>query len=389
MAPGWTRSPRFRLRDKPLVAPCAPQNTIQIPMAEDQIFRILPNQVDQTLSAALRGWLPGQSWSQIRKLLQSRRVMVSGNLCMDAGRRLTLRDVVKVLPHSMAPPPSAQAVRIYYLDEHVVVVEKPSGVTTVRHAEERDWPKRRRQLQPTLDEMLPRILAKNPRVQGPAVRPGEMKSAQAAGAKKHPPRRQSKGPPLPVRPVHRLDRETSGLIVFARTALAERHLAQQFRHHVTHRRYLAIAQGRVPAQTIASRLVRDRGDGRRGSTTHPELGKHAVTHIKPLEDLEGYTLVECRLETGRTHQIRIHLAEQGHPLCGEKVYHQPLFGAPLADASGAPRLALHAAELGFEHPVTGEHLRFEAALPPDLTAFLHRLRAGARAKPKSPRKGSK
>jgi len=321
-------------------------------MAEAKIFRVLPNQVDQTVSAALRAWLPGQSWSQIRNLLQSRRVMVSGNLCLDAGRRLTLRDVVKLLPHPMAPPPTEQAVRIYYLDEHVVVVEKPSGVTTVRHAEERDWPKRRRQLQPTLDEMLPRILAKKE-------------------AKK----RRHKGPPPPVRPVHRLDRETSGLIVFARTALAERHLAQQFRKHVTHRRYLAVAQGQVKAQTITSRLIRDRGDGRRGSTKNPELGKEAITHVQVLENLQGYTLVECRLETGRTHQIRIHLAEQGHPLCGEKVYHQPLFGEPKLDQSGAPRLALHAAELGFEHPVTGKPLRFEAPLPPDLTNFLHRLRA--------------
>jgi len=333
-------------------------------MPDDTVFRVLPNQVDQTLSAALRTWLPGQSWSQIRNLIQTRRVMVSGNLCLDQGRRLTLRDVVKVLAHSMAPPPTEQSVRICYLDEHVVVVEKPSGVTTVRHAEERDWPKRRRQIQPTLDEMLPKILARKEK-------------------------RRAKGPPPPVRPVHRIDRETSGLIVFARTALAERHLGQQFRHHVTHRRYLAVVQGQVAAQTITTRLVRDRGDGRRGSTNHPELGKEAITHVKPLENLQGYTLVECRLETGRTHQIRIHLAENGHPLCGEKVYNQPLFGPPVPDASGAPRLALHAAELGFEHPVTGEQLRFESPLPPDLTAFLSSLRSGRRSQPKRPPKGSK
>ena len=127
--------------------------------------------------------------------------------------------------------------------------------------------------------------------------------------------------------------------------------------------------GYLPAQTIRSRLVRDRGDGRRGSTTFPDQGKEAVTHIGPVERLAGYTLVACRLETGRTHQIRIHLAELGHPVCGEKVY------GPRTDASGAPRLALHAAELGFVHPTTGEALRWEMPLPPDLATFVERLRA--------------
>jgi 23S rRNA pseudouridine1911/1915/1917 synthase len=154
---------------------------------------------------------------------------------------------------------------------------------------------------------------------------------------------------------------------------------QQFKAHTTHRRYLAVARGRVEAQTIESRLVRDRGDGRRGSTDDPHTGKRAVTHVRPIEffDLsrdEIYTLVECRLETGRTHQIRIHLAERGHPICGERVYHQPLFGKPLADNSGAPRVALHAAELGFAHPITGEQMRFEMPLPKDLQQFIERLR---------------
>ena len=174
--------------------------------------------------------------------------------------------------------------------------------------------------------------------------------------------------------MHRLDRETSGLLVFARTVLAERHLGQQFRQHTTLRSYLAVVHGNVSAETISSRLVRDRGDGRRGSTTNSQLGKTAVTHIRPLERIGPYTLIECRLETGRTHQIRIHLAESGHPLCGEKVYNQPLHGQPKPDTSGAPRLALHAAELGFQHPVTGEMLKFEMPLPADLTEFLHRLR---------------
>jgi 23S rRNA pseudouridine1911/1915/1917 synthase len=279
--------------------------------------------------------------------------MLSGNLCMDAGRRLRLVDVVKLLANPLPPPPKEEAVRIRYLDKDVVVVEKPAGVTTTRHAEERDWPARRRQLQPTLDELLPRVIA---RKEG-----------------------RHKGVPQPVRAVHRLDRETSGLMVFARTAKAEQILAAQFRQHTTHRRYLAVALGAVTAQTIESQLIRDRGDGRRGSSkdSNATVGRHAVTHVQPLESLGDYTLVECRLETGRTHQIRIHLAENGHPLCGEKIYQQPLFGQPTPDRSGAPRIALHAAELGFLHPASGEAMKFASPLPDDLREFLNRLRRAA------------
>ncbi len=322
----------------------------------EHIFRVLPKQVDQTIAAALRQWMPGASWSEVRAMLKARRVMLSGNICADPARRLRLQDVVKILPHPAAPPPKDIDVRIVYLDPHVVVVEKPAGMTSLRHSEERHWPARRKQIQPTLDELLPRILAKRDRSK-------------------------SKRPPAHsrVRAVHRLDRETSGLMVFARTAEAERHLVQQFRRHTTRRRYLAVVLGAVESQTIESRLVRDRGDGRRGSTTLPDAGKRAVTHVRPLEKLGRYTLLECRLQTGRTHQIRIHLAEQGHPLCGEKVYVKPLRGQPIADESGAPRLALHAAELGFQHPITGEPMRFETPLPPDLAAFLNRLGRESRA----------
>ena len=135
--------------------------------------------------------------------------------------------------------------------------------------------------------------------------------------------------------MHRLDRDTSGLLVFARTAEAQQHLEHQFRTHSTRRRYLAVVRGAVESQTIESRLVRDRGDGRRGSTTLPNVGRRAVTHVRAVERLGDYTLIECRLETGRTHQIRIHLSELGHPLCGDKVYGQPLFRPGKPDESGA------------------------------------------------------
>jgi 23S rRNA pseudouridine1911/1915/1917 synthase len=96
------------------------------------------------------------------------------------------------------------------------------------------------------------------------------------------------------------------------------------------------------------------------------------------ERLPGYTLLSCRLETGRTHQIRIHLAELGHPICGEKVYNRTPTGQVLSDPSGAPRLALHAVELGFVHPIAQREMHWEMPLPPDLTAFVERLRSSSR-----------
>src|SRR5262249_31902714 len=147
-------------------------------------------------------------------------------------------------------------------------------------------------------------------------------------------------------------------------------------------RYLAIVPGQVPTQRIESHLVRDRGDGRRGSTNRAVEGsREAITHVELKESLGGYSLLECRLETGRTHQIRIHLAELGHPGCGDPVYHRKPTGELWADKSGAPRLALHAAELGFDHPVTKEHLHWVMPLPADLQAFLDKLRRRGLKKP--------
>jgi 23S rRNA pseudouridine1911/1915/1917 synthase len=183
-----------------------------------------------------------------------------------------------------------------------------------------------------------------------------------------------KGPLPRLRVVHRLDKETSGLVVFARTVAAERDLGKQFHAHSVTRRYLAIVPGFVPPQRIATRFVRDRGDGRRGSTIDPNEGKEAITHVDVIERLPAYTLLICRLETGRTHQIRIHLAELGHPVCGDKVYHHLRDSGERPDHSGAPRLALHAVELGFVHPRTHEELHWEMPLPPDLQAFLEGMR---------------
>jgi 23S rRNA pseudouridine1911/1915/1917 synthase len=175
--------------------------------------------------------------------------------------------------------------------------------------------------------------------------------------------------------VHRLDKETSGLVVFTRTWLAKQSLTAQFRQHTVHRRYLAIAHGDVRSRTVRSFLMEDRGDGLRGSARGtPGAGaREAITHVEKLEALTGgtpATLVACRLETGRTHQIRIHLSEAGHPILGEKVYIRRWAGTLLE----APRLMLHAAELGFVHPSTEHEVRWEQPLPADMAAVLERLR---------------
>ena len=129
---------------------------------------------------------------------------------------------------------------------------------------------------------------------------------------------------------------------------------------------------------MESVLVRDRGDGRRGSSTDPNAdGQRAVTHVRVVEALGDFTLVECRLETGRTHQVRIHLGESGTPLCGERLYDRPPHGPPAPDGSAARRTALHAATLGFDHPASGKRMRWTAPLPRDMRDLLQKLRRQA------------
>jgi 23S rRNA pseudouridine1911/1915/1917 synthase len=169
--------------------------------------------------------------------------------------------------------------------------------------------------------------------------------------------------------VHRIDRATSGLLMFAKSKRAELGLAAQLRVHTMEREYRCVAHGVVTPRRIESYLVADRGDGLRGSTSRVHQGKRAVTHVDVVRTLRGATLCAVRLETGKTHQIRIHLAESGHPLVGEDVYIRDFRGTPIA----SPRLLLHAATLGFEHPITGERVRLAADLPEDFTAVLDRL----------------
>lgn len=339
-------------------------------------YHVTSASADQTLPAALRQFITGLSWSKIKALIAARRVQVNGNLCLDETRRLQAGDVVKVWEQPLAKPADASDVRVVYCDDYLAVVHKPAGITTQRHPEERNWPARRKQLQPTLDELVPLALAKK---LGLRIDPAaEQDRRQAPARRSSRGRKPNERSPYPkVRAVHRLDRDTSGLMVFARTAAAETELIRLFSKHKIERAYLAVVHGHVAAQTLDSYLVRDRGDGLRGSTplgAQAEGAQHAITHVRPLEEFGDYAVVECRLETGRTHQIRIHLAEIGHMLCGERTYvNQP--GQPAtSDISGAPRQALHAGELGFVHPITGQALRFRSTWPRDLGTWLARLK---------------
>jgi 23S rRNA pseudouridine1911/1915/1917 synthase len=316
---------------------------------EPQPFPVTAEETGLTLAALLRRRLPGQSWNQVRRLIETRRVRIGGELCLDPARRLKEGQLVELLPRPLAKPHHQEGIVLRHLDHHLVVVEKPAGVSTVRHPTERAWPQRRKALSPTLEDLVPPLIAR----QEGRVRKG----------------------PLPrLRVVQRLDKETSGLVVFARSVEGERGLGRQFKAHTVIRRYLTLIAGFLPSQRIASFLVRDRGDGRRGSTPIAALGKEAITHVEVVDRLPDYTLLACRLETGRTHQIRIHLAEAGHPICGEKVYQDAAL-----DGSGAPRLALHAAELGFQHPVSGAVMHWTMPLPADLQTLLDRLRGPDRA----------
>jgi 23S rRNA pseudouridine1911/1915/1917 synthase len=269
---------------------------------------------------------------------------------------LNLQSSILNLQSSMTRPVVA------YADPHLVVVDKPAGLTTMRHRHEAAEFGRRAQrfLPTTLADLLPGMLG-------------------ALAAKKHRKHKKEKAA-FPGRSrawaVHRLDKDTSGLVVFARTKEAEGKLGREFRAHTIERCYLAIVRGQAQAGRIESQFVEDRGDKRRGSSVEPGVGMRAVTNVRVVERLGDYTLVECRLETGRTHQVRIHLGETGTPICGEHVYDRPPHGKPLPDASGASRLMLHAASLGFHHPATGKWVQWRSRLPRDMEELLRQLRKG-------------
>jgi 23S rRNA pseudouridine1911/1915/1917 synthase len=165
--------------------------------------------------------------------------------------------------------------------------------------------------------------------------------------------------------VHRLDRDTSGVLVVAKNDEAHHGLAAQFKEKTVHRIYWAIAAGTpMPGQgTLKSTLARHPSDRKRFASSKTGAGKHAVTHFRSLERAGGFSWMECRLETGRTHQIRVHLSELGHPILGD-----PVYGGKFKKT--APRLMLHACELGFNHPRSLARLTFKEPWPTEAARFI-------------------
>ena len=316
---------------------------------EPQRFEIDDEGDGKTLAAVLRTMLPGRSWNQVRGIVSRGHVRTDGVVTTDSAARVKLGQSIELSPSPQKA--KAHVIELLHVDRDVVVVDKPAGLISVPFSGERE----------TLLHLATAAL-----------------------------RRRTRKPTPMLRVVQRLDIDTTGVLVFARTKSAERHLQQQFRVHSVDRRYRALVLGRAQDATYDTPIVRNRGDGLRGrprrGSPRGQNPKEAVTHVQVLDVLEvppslvvgGESLVvsyvECRLETGRQHQIRIHLSEAGHPLVGEKVYIRDYQGPAVRGfTKGQGRPLLHAARLGFEHPSDGGAQAYVRPLPADFEALLDQL----------------
>jgi len=292
--------------------------------------------------------LPDVSRATVQRWIQEGRVLVDGASCRP-------RDAVKtgaVLEVDPLPPPPSDAepdarveLEVVYEDAAVLVVNKPAGLV----------------IHPARGHRSGTL------VNGLLARPGFAAGLAEPAA----------GEALRPGIVHRIDKDTSGLLVVAKTPQSRESLKVQLAAHSAERAYLALTLGVPAPRTIRTHYGRDRRSRLR-FTSRLEEGKLAVTHVRVLERLAGgrAAFVECRLETGRTHQIRVHLSEQSKtPLLADALYGKRPSDPELVSASELiGRQALHAAVLGFTHPVTGERLRFEAPPPPDFASALAALR---------------
>jgi 23S rRNA pseudouridine1911/1915/1917 synthase len=346
-----------------------------VPASRNPGGREAPPPAAPTLAARVRALVPETSWEQARALCRGGKVRVDGRIASDPAWRPEPASRVELMAGAAEAGADAAGTGergpgnatsgagerlgpslVVHADADVVVVRKPAGVLTVPF-DRRD--------RDTLLALTRVALRRLERRRGPRRTGARPAAAGAAVA----------NPTL--RAVQRLDKDTSGLLVFARTVGAQRALQEQLARREVTRRYEALAHGAAADAVYDSWLVEDRGDGLRGSwrpapgeTEPPPGARRAVTRVRVLERLRGATRVACELATGRRHQIRIHLAEAGHPLLGEAVYVRDHRGPRLS----APRPMLHAAVLGFRHPRDGRPLRFEEPPPPDFAEVLERLR---------------
>ena len=286
----------------------------------------------------------GLSRERVKALLAEGRVTVSGRAASQASAKLA-----PATPFAIDLPPAAAAVAeaqdiplaIVFEDEHLIVIDKPAGLVVHPAAG-------------NLDGTLVNALLHHCRGQlsgiGGVARPGI---------------------------VHRIDKDTSGLLVVAKTDRAHEGLARQFANHSILRSYRAVVSGlpKLTTGRIEGAIGRSHVNRKKMAIVEDGRGKHAVTHYKVLEGLKSAALVECRLETGRTHQVRVHMASIGHSLLGDPLYGRtppPL--RPFLDQLDFNRQALHAAELGFVHPVKEETVQFFSAIPADMSALIQGLK---------------
>lgn len=274
----------------------------------------------RTLLEALSALYPDSSKTTLRQMLQSGRVRVNGEIEKNAKRELEDDDNLEVTTKSMqrALPPELS---ILFEDQHVLVVLKANGLLTVATERERDTT-----AQAYLNTYLGSI--------------GEER----------------------IHVVHRLDRETSGVLVFAKHFAAREKLKEQFAEHSVDRVYVAIIEGEMspPEGTIRSHLREMRDLKMVSVKAHPDA-KYAVTHYRTVESKKGWSMLEITLETGRKNQIRAHLSEAGHPIIGDHMYG--------SNVNPIGRLGLHAKLLGFDHPLTGKHMVFTAPVPKSFRAL--------------------
>jgi 23S rRNA pseudouridine1911/1915/1917 synthase len=300
-----------------------------------------PARLDKALAEAT-----GFSRARVQGLIDEGRVDVAGKTATAASMKVTGGTEFRIIVSAAMPAEAAPediALVVAYEDAHLIVVDKPAGM-----------------------------------VVHPAV--GNI-TGTLVNALLHHCRGNLSGINGVARPgiVHRIDKDTSGLLVVAKSDAAHEGLAVQFAAHTVHRRYIAVCAGHPspPEGTINARVGRSDAD-RKKMTVLPNnssRGKTAITHYKVLERLHDAAVIECRLETGRTHQVRVHCASIGHPLLGDPAYGRtPKSLRECLERLGFARQALHAAELGFVHPVTGENIRFRSDLPADMAELIDQLR---------------